>query len=248
MAARGMISCEKDGRWDVVAALQGWRHGTSNLLQRVAPVNLGDPAGYVQVARERRALRDYRAFVAEGLQVPARGARHTSFRCLEGQFNPPRSHAWMDQDHRSGRRPARHHRRKAPLGEAHGAVRGRHTKLNASRSVRGLVPLDAVARGRTARLFDFLPFPLSLRSRVRGLPQAGPVSDDGIPERNGPGVFTASSPPLGGVQPVTPAWLTQTLNWKVHLLSPHAPASHGSPSMHSIRPLWLVTPVTSNPM
>jgi hypothetical protein len=34
MAARGMISCEKDGRWDVVAALQGWRHGTSNLLQR----------------------------------------------------------------------------------------------------------------------------------------------------------------------------------------------------------------------
>ncbi len=42
--------------------------------------------------------------------------------------------------------------------------------------------------------------------------------------------------------------LMQTLNWKVHLLSPHAPASHESPSMHSIRPVWLVTPVTSNPM
>src|SRR6185369_13911075 len=102
---------------------------------------------------------------------------------------------------------------------------------------------------RRMRLFAFcfVPFPLSFRSKVAGVPQAATVSVDGTVDLSGPAALTLLRPPDGGVQPARPVSFTHTATWNVHFPSPQPLRSQASPSVHSTVVVLLETPVTSTP-
>jgi hypothetical protein len=126
-----------------------------------------------------------------------------------------------------------------------GVVRGRHLRTNASRSVRGLTPVAAVAFAESRTLAGCVPF-LSGSGMAMKLPQAEPSSEPGTaPARLG-GLTKSFWSPVGGWQAdrFGSVWSMQTATLNVQEPLPHAPSvSQGSPSVQeTTRP-----PRTSGP-
>jgi hypothetical protein len=127
----------------------------------------------------------------------------------------------------------------------HGVVRGRHLRMNASRSVCGLIPVAAVAFAESRTLAGCVPF-LSGSGMATKLPQAEPSSEPGTaPARLG-GLTKSFWSPVGGWQAdrFGSVWSMQTATLNVQEPLPHSPSvSQGSPSVQeTTRP-----PLTSGP-
>ena len=106
----------------------------------------------------------------------------------------------------------------------HGVVRGRHLRTYVSRSLRGLVPIAAVAfaESRTRAMAGCVP-PLSGSGIARKLPQAEPSSEPGTaPARLG-GLTKSFWSPVGGWQAgrFGSVWLMQTATLNVQEPLPH---------------------------
>src|SRR5206468_2131293 len=122
-----------------------------------------------------------------------------------------------------------------------GVVRGRHLRTISSSSVRGFVPFTPLA---TIISFVFgmlfgLPFFFSWTVSVpsTNAPHADPLRTCGTWtfSLTLPFAFTLRLSRLAGAvhAPVGSIWLKQTATENVQELSPHAPWSHASPSVHS---------------
>src|SRR5215813_6069254 len=134
----------------------------------------------------------------------------------------------------------------------HGVVRGRHLRTNVSRSLRGLIPVAAVAfaESRTRAMAGCVPF-LSGSGIATKLPQAAPSSEPGTaPARLGRLTARFWSP-VGGWQAgrFGSVWLMQTATPNVQEPLPHSPSmSQGSPSVQeTTRPLRTLGPGLSMP-
>ena len=132
----------------------------------------------------------------------------------------------------------------------HGVVRGRHLRTYVSRSVRGLVPVAAVALAESRTLAGCVPA-VSGSGMATKLPQAGPSSEPGTAPASLEGLTKSFWSPVGGWQAdrFGSVWLMQIATLNVQEPLPHSPSvSQGSPSVQeTTRPLRTSGPGESMP-